>query len=225
MLNVTHRQLTENLITEWLEKLKYLDNIKREQLFKIGCSYCDAQINLLYEINRAVLEKKIICKDKSNNLTYINIKDKHLLVYKDNKMEFTHAQIKEIIVGLIDILEEVYPLGTTLELKKEFLKNISLKKEVKNVQVVIINRFIASNDAKSFFHYSGVLYPLGLVGDKSIIHFTHALVDKVLSKGHSDENENAYLYLMKKELIINKKMHSFGFSTEEETQSFKKKLG
>jgi hypothetical protein len=62
------------------------------------------------------------------------------------------------------------------------------------------------------------------MGEKSIINFTHALVEKALSVGYSDEKEDAYVYLMKKELIINEKMHSFGFSTEEERQKLQKKL-
>jgi len=42
----------------------------------------------------------------------------------------------------------------------------------------------------------------------------------VIHTGYSDEQEDAYGYLLKKELVIDKKMHSFGFSTKEERENF-----
>ncbi|WP_185966750.1 DUF4176 domain-containing protein [Clostridium sp. HBUAS56017] len=224
MLNVNKKELTEKLLAEWLQTLEYLDNNKRKQLYEIGCAYSGRDISFLYEINRTICEKENTCRDNINDLVYINEKDKHLLIFKESKMEFTYAQMREVLFGLIDIVEKIYPLGTAVELKKEYLEKIIGKKDIKSAQVIIVNRFIFHNDVKSFFHYAGIVYPLGFLDESRVINFTSALVDKVLKKGYSDEKEDAYVYLMKKELIIDKKMHSFGFSTEEERENFEKKL-
>lgn len=225
MLNVNKKELTEKLMVEWLQTLEYLDNNKRKQLYDISCIYYGGNINFLYEINRVICEKENTCRDNINNLVYLNEKDKHLLIYKESKMEFTYAQIREVLFGLIDILEKIYPLGTAVELKKEYLEKIIGKKDIKSAQVIIVNRFIFHKDVKSFFQYAGIVYPLGFLDESKVIHFTSALVDKVLKKGYSDEKEDAYVYLMKKELIIDKGMHSFGFSTDEERKNFEKKVG
>ncbi|MDS0526681.1 DUF4176 domain-containing protein [Clostridium sp. SHJSY1] len=225
MLKINNRELTESLISSWLDNLQYLDNFKKKYIYDISCDYYDSDLEFLYEINRIIHEKEETCEDNVTNLVYLHQEDKHLLIYKEVKLEFTCEEIKEIIFGLIDILGKIYPLGTTVELKKEYIGKRVAEKDVKNAQVVIVNRFISHEDAKSFFQYSAVVYPIGFVGEMKVIHFTSALIDKVLKAGYSDEKEEAYVYLMKKELIVDKRMHSFGFSTDEERESFERKLG
>lgn len=225
MLKINTRELTESLVIGWLDNLEYIDNIKRKCIYDISCDYYDGDLEFLYEINKTIYEKENTCRDDKINFVYVYEEDKHVLIYKDIRMEFTYEQIKEVIFGLIDILGKVYPLGTAVELKKEYIGKIVAEKDVKNAQVVIVNRFISHEDAKSFFQYSAVVYPIGFVGEMKVIHFTSALIDKVLKKGYADEKEEAYVYLMKKELIVDKRMHSFGFSTEEERESFERKLG
>lgn len=226
MLNVNNSDLTKDLLTMWLNKLEYLDDTKKAQLYDIGCAFCDAKnIKFLYEINNTIQDKENMCRDDKNSLTYLFEEDKHILIYKDNKMEFTYEQIEEIIFGLIDLLEEIYPLGTAVELKKEYLEKMTGKKDIESVQVIIVNRFIFYNDVKTFFHYSGIVHPVGFLEEGRVIHFTAPLIDKVLKEGYSNEKDDVYNYLMKKELILDKGMHSFGFSTEGERKSFNKRIG
>lgn len=135
-------------------------------------------------------------------------------------MEFTYLQIREIISGMIDILEKIYPLGTLVGLKKQYLEKIVSQDKIENARVVIVNRFIFHNDIKTYFQYTGVVYPLGMFEKGKVIQFTSALIEKVVHAGYSDEQEDAYVYLMKRELILEKKMHSFGFSTEEERKGY-----
>lgn len=146
------------------------------------------------------------------------------LIYKDDRMEFDYIEIKEIITGLIDILEKIYPLGTMVELKKEYLEKIESKEKIEKVRIVIVNRYMFHNDLNTYFQYAGVVYPLGMFEKRKVIQFTSALIDKVVHEGYSDKQEDAYVYLMKKELIVEKKMHSFGFATEEERHNYEIKV-
>lgn len=225
MLKINNRELTQSLISAWLDNLQYLNNFEKKYIYDISCDYYNSDLEFLYEINRTIHQKESTCRDNVNNLVYLYQEDNHLLLYKEIKLEFTSEQIKEIIFGLIDILGKIYPLGTAVQLKKEYIGKIVAEKDVKNAQVVIVNRFISHEDAKSFFQYSAVVYPIGFVGEMKVIHFTSALIDKVLKAGYSDEKEEAYVYLMKKELIVDKRKHSFGFSTDEEREIFERNLG
>jgi hypothetical protein len=222
-ITINNKELTEKLLIEWLDKLKYLSYGKKQKLNNIACDYYD-NTSFFFKINETIIKKEKFCEDRINNVIYEREEDKHLLIYKDERMEFTYNQIKELIAGMIDILDKVYPLGTVVELKKEYLDNILQGNEIKNARIVIINRFIFYKEMKTYFQYAGAVYPVGLFEKGKAIQFTSALIEKVVSRGFSDEQEEAYVYLMKKELIIEKNMHSFGFSTEEERKNYEIKI-
>ena len=79
------------------------------------------------------------------------------------------------------------------------------------------------NGINSYFQYAGAIYPVGLVGDGRTIHFSTALIDKVLKEGYSDEQEEAYIYVVKEELLIDKNMNSFGFAPKEDLEEYKRR--
>lgn len=222
-IKINNKELTEELLIQWLHKLMYLSDIKRKRLYNMACDYYD-NTSFLFNINETIVKKEKFCEDKINNVIYEGEEDKHILIYKDERMEFTYIEIKEIISGMIDLLDIIYPLGTMVELKKEYLDKIVPKNEIKNARVVIVNRFIFYNEMKTYFQYAGSVYPLGIFEKGKVIQFTSALIEKVVHRGFSDEQEDAYIYLMKAELILDKKMHSFGFSTEEERKNYEIKI-
>ncbi|MBU3102327.1 DUF4176 domain-containing protein [Clostridium sp. DSM 17811] len=55
-----------------------------------------------------------------------------------------------------------------------------------------------SGSIKKYFQYAGVVYPLGMVDAGKAIQFTSELIEKVVHVGYSDEQEEAYVYLLKK---------------------------
>jgi|GEM_PF-1122683 len=222
MNDLNINKLTEKLIIEWLNKLRYLSDIKRQKLYNLVKNYYN-DVSFLLKINNAIINEEKFCEDQVNNVIYESEKDKHILIYKNDRMEFTYFQIKEIISGMSDILEKIYPLGTVVELKKQYLEKIVSENKIESARVVIVNRFIFHNETKTYFQYAGVVYPLGMFENGKAIQFTSQLIEKVVYIGYSDEQEEAYVYLLKKELIIEKKMHSFGFSTKAERENFEMK--
>jgi hypothetical protein len=139
-------------------------------------------------------------------------------------MEFTELELREIITSMIDILEKIYPLGTVVDLKNEYLrKHINIDK-IENIRIVITHRFLYHEGDKAYFPYAGVTYPVGVFDKNEVINFTNALIEKVVHQGYSDVQEEAYVYLMKQELILSNRMHSYGFSTEDERNKLNDKV-
>lgn len=213
-------QYKEELIKELLNNLTFLDESKKVKLYDIAKILKDNNLDFLHQINRTIGVKANNCRDTNLNLEYKRVKDAHQIIYKDNVLEFSEKEIKEVIFYLIDILQETYPLGTVVNLKKDYMKKLLNNQEVEEATVVIINRFLFYNKAKTYFDYTGVVYPLGLAGKNATINFTDGLIDKVVQKGYSDDKEEAYVYLMKKELIVDKGMHSFALANEESRKIF-----
>ncbi|MBC8060456.1 MAG: DUF4176 domain-containing protein [Clostridiaceae bacterium] len=222
-IKINNQELTERLLIQWLGKLKYLSDIRRQKIYNMACDYY-SNSSFLFKINKAIVNNEQLYEDEINNIIYKSENNEHILIYKNHRMEFTYLQIKEIIAGMIDLLEKIYPLGTVVELKKQYLENIVSKDKIENARVVIVNRFIFHNEIKTYFQYAGVVYPLGMFEKEKVIQFTSSLIEKVIYEGYSDEQEETYVYLMKKELILEKKMHSFGFSTKEERENYEIKI-
>lgn len=107
-----------------------------------------------------------------------------------------------------DLAEEVYPLGTVVDLKKNRLTGIPGIEEIKEFRVVIIQRF-AHEEGKPFYHtYGGVIYPVGTMGFDTVIYFGGDMIENVIQEGYKDDQDEAFVYLMKKELIVEKGLHS-----------------
>ncbi|MEF2115464.1 DUF4176 domain-containing protein, partial [Clostridium frigoriphilum] len=182
--------------------MTYLSDLKRQRLYAMASNYYN-NTSFLLKINTAIINEEKYCSDNdmANSVIYARENDLHILIYEDGRMEFTYLQIKEIISGMIDILEKIHPLGTVVQLKNQFLKNIIADNKIEEARFVIINRFMFHNEIKTYFQYAGVVYPLGMVGVGKAIQFTSELIEKVVHTGYSDEQEEAYVYLLKKELI------------------------
>ena len=62
-ININNQKLTENLLVQWLDKLRYLSDIKKQKLYNMACDYYN-DISLLYKINKTVANKGKFCKDE-----------------------------------------------------------------------------------------------------------------------------------------------------------------
>ena len=121
---------------------------------------------------------------------------------------------------MLDLLEDTLPLGSVVDLKKSAYKNVPEASEVEHIRMVITYRFLGKEEDSHYFPYAGVVYPTGMLGRKEVLYFTRPLVEKVVREGYRDEQEDAYVYLMKKELVIEKGKNSFGYATKEEIEAF-----
>lgn len=221
---LTVEDLNRNLLEEWTKSLEHLNREEKIALYNLGILVTNNGIDCLYDIHKSLAKHNQSMYILDGKLGYELQEDEFLLKIQDMNINLNYLQLNEIINGLIDILEEIYPLGTVVELKTEYLKRGLAIKDIETAQVMIIGRFIYQKDIKSYFQYAGVVYPLGLIGEGKVIQFTSKLIEKVIHKGFCDEKDNGYIYLMKKELIIDNKMHSFGFSSNDERSQYSNKI-
>ncbi len=218
MESINKRQFTIDLLKRFTLNLEYLTNDDKNNINKLGINLYGGDLNELYSINECLVNDKEYYESKL--VSFSKEDDIYKLTIKDYSISLIYSQIKEIITGLIDILDDILPLGTVVKLKKEYLHKFINNNEIEEAEVVIVNRFIFKNGINAYFPYAGVVYPIGFVGNSNAIQFSSALIDEVVHRGYSDEKDEVYTYLLKNELILDKKMRSFGFASKEEREKY-----
>lgn len=96
--------------------------------------------------------------------------------------------------------------------------------DVEQVRVVIVQRYVGESPEGFYYPYAGTLYPIGIPGSRKLIEFTPSLIEKVVRHGYSDEQEDAYVYLMKRELMLERGLHSMGFADKKEREAYREYL-
>lgn len=218
MEDINKRQFTIDLLKRFTLNLDYLTDDDKKNINKLGINLYGGDLNELYAINECIVTGETTFE--SRLVTYKKEEDVHKLIIKDYTINLKLSEIKEIIIGLIDILDDILPLGTVVKLKKEYMHKFLNNNEIEEAEVVIVNRFIFKNGINAYFPYAGVVYPIGFVGNSNAIQFSSALIDEVVHRGYSDEKDEVYTFLLKNELILDKRMHSFGFASEEEREKY-----
>lgn len=155
-------------------------------------------------------EVTIIAKDKS---CIVQINDMEEVILQD---DFLKA-----LVHVMDIVNPVLPLGTIVNLKKDYLRKLTSDKQLDKALFVITKRFLFTDDAAVYFTYAGTPYPVGNLGIKGDFNFTDTLIDEVVHMGYRDEQEETFVYMMKRELILEKGYMSIGYASEEERRKFR----
>ena len=213
------KHLTMQLVEDFCINKKYLDEEYKKIICNFSSDIYNKNIKELYDINECIVENRKLYE--GINISYVQQNDQYMIIIDGSIIELKLEQIKEIIRGLIDILDDTLPLGTVVKLKKEYMKKIIKNKEIKDAEFVIVNRFVFHNEVKIFLPYVGIVYPVGFIESAEAFHFTPSLIEEVVHRGYSDEKDYAYTYLIKKELIVEKNMHSFGFASQEEIEKYK----
>ncbi|MFQ8920862.1 MAG: DUF4176 domain-containing protein [Clostridium paraputrificum] len=141
-----------------------------------------------------------------------------------NKFHIAIEKFKRLIVSMIDLFEVIYPLGTVVNLKTEYLNQLTNNNEIEEATFVITSRYVYTDDVKTYFQYGGIPYPVGDLGLNKVFYFTSDLIREVLTLGYTDDREEAYIYMMKKELLLDGDYISIGYAPKEERKKLELKL-
>lgn len=133
--------------------------------------------------------------------------------FPNKKIEFPKALFAKLFPYVIEITKEILPLGTVVELNPAYF-NSDQQPDVPT-KIVITERFVAPKEYSSYFPYGGIIYPIGEIQKNTKIHFTDPLIKKIVHHGYQDEAENAFIYLIKEEFIVDKDMLSIEYSKED----------
>ena len=138
--------------------------------------------------------------------------------FPDSELLFGKREFLCFLSIIIDSFEEILPLGTVVDLKKEHLRNKLPVDKIENVRIIITHRFLHNPKERFYFPYAGVVYPLGSMGEERTLHFTSPFIETVVHKGYSDEQETAFVLMMKHELLCNRRLRSYSFATKEDVK-------
>lgn len=187
----------EKLVLNTLIELANNDLDKFKKIYEyifIKRNYKNIELNLSIEFLKDIVKMKI------NNII----------------SEISFDNLNCLFVNIIDLIEPIYPLGTVVNLKTEYLNNLLDDNKISVATFVIINRFVYTDNIKTYFQYTGIPYPVGSLGFSRNLYFTSELIDEVVHLGHSDDKENAFIYMMKKELILDKNYCSIGYASKDD---------
>jgi len=177
---------------EYVSQVPFLEDIQKKDWIKLGEKILGGEVSYLYELYREVQTQEDLHK----------------------------AEIRTLLEAMIGIFEEVLPLGSVVDLRKEYLKGTIPSEDVERVRVVIVKRYVKESPEGFYYPYAGTIYPTGIPGTETLLLFTPAMIEQVVSRGYSDEQEEAYLYLMKRELFLERKLRSIGFGNKEEREQY-----
>lgn len=216
---VNKLEMKRQLWKEMLTNRNRLTEQERNILYQEGLKY-EQNVSFLYALNECLVEEGRFLEDEENGTVYERERDKHFLISDKQEIEFSYREIKDLVASMIDIFEDILPLGSVVALKKDYMNQVPQIQEVEEVRIVITHRYLFQEDSRYYFPYAGVVYPTGMLGRKEVLNFTSALIEKVVHRGFSDEQEEGYHYLMKRELILERSMHSFAFADKKELDEF-----
>ena len=134
---------------------------------------------------------------------YAKIKTSQLIV---KKMPYS-----DIVQKMILITEKILPLGV-VEVDIRELK-LETEKPVSSIKAVIVDRFMKKETEKQYVPYCGIIYPFG--DSKKQLFFTEQAIHTVIHYGYTDRQEDAYVALIKRE-IIKKGYSSYSFAEAED---------
>lgn len=205
-----------------IDKYKELSDVEKATIFEMIYN-CKDNITELTSLYARIIGKDFNISTSLIQHTYEN--GNHKLSYKDKSIVLDEDVINNLLINSMDLFEEILPLGTVVDLKKEVVRELVVNLEnLKNVRVVITNRFLFDEEEKTYLNYAGVPYPTGFADMTKTIQFTSSAIEKVVKKSFEDTDEKAYICYVKNELIIKRGMHSFRFSTEEERERLKSRV-
>lgn len=209
----------------WKDKLdqySFLSDYQRRQVLELWRWYRD-DVKFLYEIHEAILTNQVRLEDKENQVIYERRGSIFRLTLEEEVVELKEEEILELVHAAIDILETTLPLGSVVTLKQEYREQEN-REGIQNQKVIITQRFLRMDTENVYFPYAGTVYPLGNIEGSQVIYFTASLIDQVVHTGYRDEEENQVVYLYKDEYIVEKKMHSYGFASEEEIKVLQERV-
>ena len=135
---------------------------------------------------------------------YAKIKTSQLIV---KKMPYS-----DIVQKMILITEKILPLGSVVEIDVRKLE-METETPVSSIKAVIVDRFMKKETEKQYVPYCGIIYPFG--DSKKQLFFTEQAIHTVIHYGYTDRQEDAYVALIKRE-IIKKGYSSYSFAEAED---------
>lgn len=187
------------LVEEYLVKVDNLTDEEKTLVRNLSIKYQN-NIDFLYQIYEAIGCGQLLLVDEKRNISCTVSGDYAKITIDEIEKEIMTEKLKTALESVAVLLEDVLPLGSMVELKKELLTSLPGIENVDKVRVVVTKRFVAHQKNEDYFYtYGGTIYPIGMNYDFA---FSKNLISRVVQKGYKDDVEKAYVYQMKRQLIL-----------------------
>lgn len=203
------KEYRERLWKEYLEERGDLAPEQRAALAEIGRLFWE-DVTFLYAVHKCLVNHGGAMEDERTGIQYETADEYHILRQRDVETAFTKTVLKGLVTDMIMLFEDILPLGSVVDLKRDYLKQKLPIEGVKQVRMVITRRFLDGGQG-TYFPYAAVVYPVAPGGEQHSFCFTPAVIARVVHEGYSDEVEEAFIYQMKHQLVITEKRKSRGF--------------
>lgn len=219
LLIFNEKLLNDRLIEKWMDLHSNLTdnqkhimiNLKRdlqEHVDVLKEYEMKDDLSFFYDMNKLIILGGGQLSIKECGINFECINNVILLTTTYGNIEMNADEFKTIVGAFIDIYQELYPIGTVVDLDKRYFRKIYDIDEIDNLRVVISHRFLSYN-RNIFVPYVGMHYPFGPLGVKNDgVHFTPRVIKDVVHMGYRDEREIACLYQIKEKLIVENNMKS-----------------
>ncbi|APH06207.1 DUF4176 domain-containing protein [Bacillus weihaiensis] len=166
--------------------------------------YLDDEL-VFQELYYAYKQERSSCELQCTNgekITYRREHNEHVIQFAQTYFCLPEELFVLLITSCMEIMREVLPLGTVVELNP--LHFIPEHQTSSPTKVVITKRFIAPTGYQTYFPYGGAIYPVGEMKKDTTIYFTEPLITNVIHTGYKDDMEEAFLLLIKEDFIVQK---------------------
>jgi len=208
------KEWKEVLWEMYLQEADYLGD-RKERVMPIGEQFFD-DVSFLYEIYPLIGTGSVKRKDRKSGIVFETGEgDSHLFRLGKNTVSLSTGQIRTLTADMTGLFEEVLPIGSIVDLRKDVLGRHMDVSGVENFRVAVVKRFMEKGE-RYFYPYGAVVYPVGNTGKGKLLSFSSALIERIVFAGYSDEIEEAFIFQKKQEFIIRQHRRSAGLSGEEE---------
>lgn len=192
------------ILVEWIDTFRELSDEDKFTAFQIFY-YNKTQNTQLYKLYDC-LKKNEEYMNNEGFIQYTLDKDYCILQYGGMSLKLQKHVTMLLLSGILELTDQLLPLGSVVTLNNNF--NLNNKEKP---YYIITHRFIVQDDMSGYFSYAGVPYPFGEMKDNRLLHFTIPAIDKVIFRGFSDDSDQAFILLMKENLLLRLKVHSVSF--------------
>ena len=214
-------RMNDLLMEEWFKNNKSIEQ-DYVSIFKEIKNQVQSDLSIFYQMNKMIVLGEGQVLDNDLGINFICKNGNCMLKTNLGELCLSNNDFRKVIAGIVDIYEDIYPLGTVVDLNKKYFKGILPVDEVEELRIIITYRFVPLTES-SYIPYVGALYPVGNMGIlKNDLHFTPRAIEKVVQIGYQDEKELAFLFEIKNKFLIQNGKHSSGFATKDEVEEMRK---
>ena len=205
---IQKRKISAAICEEWLERDKVLSGRQKDAIRQYVRMHTDKPEEL-YQIYHAMIRGE---NYKAETLEVLMEEGQPILKIGGNEIRAALGQMKDFVQKMILITEKILPLGSVVEIDVRKLE-LETEKPVSSIKAVIVDRFMKKETEKQYVPYCGIIYPFG--DSKKQLFFTEQAINTVIHYGYTDRQEDAYVALIKRE-IIKKGYSSYSFAEAED---------